>query len=80
MTEPAPNSDFSKRADTLESLFNHLENTTENLDDVIGNGQQQFEELKQRVERLEKIVQKKSPGPNRSPGRVDDSPLSEDAA
>ena len=45
MTEPAPNSDLFKRADSLESLFGHLEKTTENLDHVIGDGQQQFEEV-----------------------------------
>ena len=80
MTEPAPNSEFSKRADNLETLFDHLEKTTRHLDDVIGDGQQEFEELKRRVERLAKVVQKKPPvpGENQEPG--DEAPPSEHAA
>ena len=80
MTKPAPNSDLFKRADSLESLFGHLEKTTENLDHVIGDGQQQFEELKQRVERLEKIVQKKPTAPTDNRDQADESQPSEDAA
>ena len=80
MTEPASNSDFLKRADNLETLFNHLEKTTQDLDEVIGDGQQQFEELKQRVERLAKIVQKKLPTPDSHCEQADESPPSEHAA
>ena len=80
MTEPASNSDFLKRADSLETLFNHLEKTTQDLDEVIGDGQQQFEELKQRVERLAKIVQKKLPAPDSHRDQADESPPSEHAA
>jgi|GEM_PF-3393838 len=80
MTKPAPNSDLSKQADNLESLFNHLEKTTENLDHVIGDGQQQFEELKERVERLEKIVQKSPTVPTKQPNPDDDAHPSKHAA
>ncbi len=80
MTEPAPNSEFFKRADNLETLFDHLEKTTENLDEVIGDGQQQFEELKRRVERLAKVVQKKPPVPSDNRDQADESPPSEHAA
>ena len=57
MTESAPNSDFLQRANQLESLFTHLEKTVQDLDEVVIDGHQQFEELKQRVERLEEVVQ-----------------------
>jgi len=80
MAEPAPNSDFLKRADNLEILFNHLEKTTQDLDEVIGDGQQQFEELKRRVERLAEIVQKKPPAPDSQRDQTDESPPSEHAA
>ena len=80
MTEPASNSDFLKRADNLETLFKHLEKTTQDLDEVIGDGQQQFEELKQRVERLAKIVQKNLPAPDSHRDQADESPPSEHAA
>ena len=51
-----PNSDFLQRANQLESLFTHLEKTVQDLDEVVIDGHQQFEELKQRVERLERKV------------------------
>ena len=57
MTESAPNPDFLQRANQLESLFTHLEKTVQDLDEVVIDGHQQFEELKQRVERLEEVVQ-----------------------
>ncbi|MEC9004654.1 MAG: SlyX family protein [Planctomycetota bacterium] len=57
MTESTPNSDFLQRANQLESLFTHLEKTVQDLDEVVIDGHQQFEELKQRVERLEEVVQ-----------------------
>lgn len=80
MTEPAPNSDLFKRADNLETLFNHLEKTTRHLDDVIGDGQQEFEELKRRVERLAKVVQKKPPVPGDNRDQGDESSPSDHAA
>mgnify|MGYP006092178483 FL=1 len=63
MTESAPNSDFLQRANQLESLFTHLEKTVQDLDEVVIDGHQQFEELKQRVERLEEVVQKPPAAP-----------------
>ena len=63
MTKSAPNSDFLQRANQLESLFTHLEKTVQDLDEVVIDGHQQFEELKQRVERLEEVVQKPPAAP-----------------
>jgi len=63
MTETAPNSDFVQRANQLESLFTHLEKTVQDLDEVVIDGHEQFEELKQRVERLEEVVQEPPAAP-----------------
>ena len=63
MTESAPNSDFLQRANQLESLFTHLEKTVQDLDEVVIDGHEQFEELKQRVERLEEVVQEPPAAP-----------------
>lgn len=63
MTKSAPNSDFLQRANQLESLFTHLEKTVQDLDEVVIDGHQQFEELKQRVERLEEVVQEPPAAP-----------------
>ncbi len=63
MTKSAPNPDFLQRANQLESLFTHLEKTVQDLDEVVIDGHQQFEELKQRVERLEEVVQEPPAAP-----------------
>ena len=68
MTEPASNSDLAQRANSLETLFTHLEKTVQDLDEVVTDGHEQFEALKQRVERLEEIVQETPDESSDEPG------------
>ena len=68
MTEPASNSDLVQRANSLETLFTHLEKTVQDLDEVVTDGHEQFEALKQRVERLEEIVQETPDESSDEPG------------
>ena len=60
---PVSRQKIDERVGKLETLFTHLEKTVQDLDEVVIDGHEQFEELKQRVERLEEVVQEPPAAP-----------------